>query len=321
MRGRKGAAMDIDQAFDRFTEQVVGDREVDLLVFNGHITAATCRELTWKVRKKHEHPNLIFMLRTLGGDADASFRIARCLQRNYEHISLVVCDQCKSAGTLIALGMDEIALSDDGELGPLDVQLRKQDELFEYSSGLNTVHMMQYCYAQAMTAYRQHLLDLRLGGALATKVAAEMSASVVSGVFGPLFAQIDPSRLAEAMRAMNIATAYGVRLTENDRGNLVEGALDRLVRDYPSHEFVIDKEEARTLFDRVRDAEPAEEGLCDILFADVEIDETLIVYVPTGEPVMPVPDDGEAALENDEPQDEAEGIEALVDGQDHGHDE
>ena len=53
---------------------------------------------------------------------------------------------------------------------------------------------------------------------------------------------------------MRVAMEYGNRL---NRGNLKEGALARLISGYPSHGFIIDRDEAATLFERVRDVNPA----------------------------------------------------------------
>ena len=39
--------------------------------------------------------------------------------------------RCKSAGTLLLIGATSLIISDRGELGPLDVQLSKPDEIFE----------------------------------------------------------------------------------------------------------------------------------------------------------------------------------------------
>ncbi len=69
-------------------------------------------------------------------DADVAYRIARCLQHRYERITAVISGQCKSAGTLLAIGAHELAFSDHGELGPLDVQLRKADDMWAATSGL-----------------------------------------------------------------------------------------------------------------------------------------------------------------------------------------
>jgi hypothetical protein len=44
---------------------------------------------------------------------------------------------------------------------------------------------------------------------------------------------------------------YGERL---NRGNLRKDALERLVQGYPTHAFVIDLDEAKTLFNKVREA-------------------------------------------------------------------
>ena len=45
-------------------------------------------------------------------------------------------DQCKSAGTLIALGASEIYMPLVSELGPLDIQLRRRDEIVGRRSGM-----------------------------------------------------------------------------------------------------------------------------------------------------------------------------------------
>ncbi|HET8669219.1 MAG TPA: hypothetical protein VFM05_00940, partial [Candidatus Saccharimonadales bacterium] len=81
--------------------------------------------------------NVALVLSTYGGDADAAFIIARYLKRFYKKFTLYVFGFCKSAGTLIALGADEIVMSHRGEFGPLDVQILKSDELMFRSSGLD----------------------------------------------------------------------------------------------------------------------------------------------------------------------------------------
>nr|WP_241877980.1 hypothetical protein [Psychrobacter sp. PraFG1]UNK04387.1 hypothetical protein MN210_08465 [Psychrobacter sp. PraFG1] len=63
-----------------------------------------------------DHPKTVdLVLSTYGGDPDAGFRIARCLQHYFEDgITLYVPHYCKSAGTLIAIGASELVLSDGG---------------------------------------------------------------------------------------------------------------------------------------------------------------------------------------------------------------
>jgi len=67
--------------------------------------------------------------------------------------------------------------------------------------------------------------------------------------------QIDPERLGEVQRAITVANVYGNRL---NKSNLKRGALEKLVQGYPTHGFVIDIDEAKTLFNKVRSADQLE---------------------------------------------------------------
>jgi hypothetical protein len=64
-------------------------------------------------------------------------------------------------------------------------------------------------------------------------------------------------RLGEISRAMAIAEKYGTRLAEVKSSLKEEESLKRLVEDYPSHGYVIDREEAAEIFNDV--SEPPEE--------------------------------------------------------------
>jgi ClpP class serine protease len=94
---------------------------------------------------------LLFMA-THGGDPSAAYRIARAIQHAYKtreqdptkrgQFSIAVDTVCKSAGTLICLGATQLFMTDDAELGPIDVQLRKPEEIGERTSGLTPVQAM-----------------------------------------------------------------------------------------------------------------------------------------------------------------------------------
>jgi Serine dehydrogenase proteinase len=188
-------------------------------------------------------------LTTRGGDPDGGYRIARCLRHHYKHLRIAIPSDCKSAGTLIAIAADELAIGDFGELGPLDIQVKKGTELREQSSGLDIMQALQAVTSHNYNSFHQILSDMRDLG-LATKLSAEFAAQVSSGVSSPLFAQIDPLRMGEMQRAISVAIEYGKRLNAYGK-NLKPGALDRLVGEYPSHSFVIDRKEAAELFERV----------------------------------------------------------------------
>lgn len=96
---------------------------------------------------------------------------------------------------------------------------------------------------------------LHRGLNLSLKTACEIATRLTESLVQPIAAQIDPYRLSEVDRLMRIARAYGERIKSP---NLKEGALARLIEDYPAHDFVIDSEEVKTLFNKVADLDNSE---------------------------------------------------------------
>lgn len=85
-----------------------------------------------------------------------------------------------------------------------------------------------------------------------TKLSAKVATNVTKGLLAPIYEQIDPMRLAEVNRSLSITSEYADRLQRNLKGE----ALQRLIMDYPSHGFVIDREEATDLFEKVSKPPP-----------------------------------------------------------------
>jgi len=208
--------------------------------------------------------NVVLLLATFGGDAHSAYRIARALRRHAAHFTVFVPVECKSAGTLLAIGADEIVMADCAELGPLDAQLRKPDEVGERSSGLTIMQALSTLESRSASLFTEHFLNLRQGSQqqISTKMALEVAAELTSGLLRPVYAQVDPMRLGEIDRSVKIAMEYGERLIPTRRSNLRrQDGLAALVGSYPSHSFVIDIEEAKDIFRSVRLPTPAETAL------------------------------------------------------------
>lgn len=62
------------------------------------------------------------MISTNGGDVDAALRIVHLLRKSVPggQLRAVIPNTAKSAGSLVAIGMDRIVMSDTSELGPID---------------------------------------------------------------------------------------------------------------------------------------------------------------------------------------------------------
>src|SRR3990170_2380995 len=101
-------------------------------------------------------------------------------------------------------------------------------------------------------------------GTFTVQTAARIATDLTTGLLGPMFQQIDPLHVGETGRAMSIAQSYG-RILQEKSNNIKGDGLDTLLSEYPSHGFVIDREEAGKLFHHVRGPNELEECLAQLL--------------------------------------------------------
>lgn len=296
---RKVTTNPVEDSLSSLGRRVSDTLDADVLVYDGPIDAPCDYWLHDECRERKRRKNVLMMIHTHGGSADVAYAIARCLQRNYQRFIIYLNGCCKSAGTLIAIGANELVVPDAGELGPLDVQLAKPDELGEVSSGLTITNALTTLQPQAFALWEHFFLELKVrsNGQITTKSSSEIAAEIVGHLFAPIYAQIDPQRLGEIDRAVRISVEYGQRL---DR-NLKPDALARLVSDYPSHEFVIDREEAAELFQSVR--QPTN----DELLLAREVDRVIAPILRRGKYHLAFLDDILKALSTTEDKDESDG--------------
>lgn len=174
---------------------------------------------------------------------------------------------CKSAGTLLAIGASEVAFAPFGELGPLDVQVTKQDDIGKLESGLNISEAFNAIEGRAKDTYHQLIAEIfqASGGVVSTQTALHAASEMVGAMYGPIFRQIDPEEVGSRSRAMRIGEDYAKRLNEK-WSNLKSPESVRILSSfYPSHGFVIDYTEACELFKNVRKANESERNLVEHL--------------------------------------------------------
>nr|WP_313404826.1 hypothetical protein [Pseudomonas sp.] len=241
------------------------DFDEDIILYIGDISRSGYELITHVCQQQKLSQSAYLVLITHGGDPHAGYRIARCLRHHYGDFKLLVPDICKSAGTLIAIGAHELVIADRGELGPLDIQMTKPDELMERSSGMDIQQGLELLRKQTYSAFEDFMYSTRARTGISTKMAAEISAKLAGSVFQPVYGQIDPIRLGEIFRANTVGFEYGKRL-ETDSRNLKANALLGLITGYPAHSFVIDRKEAGTLFERVRPPDEREIKLLSNLY-------------------------------------------------------
>lgn len=259
---------DKEQVFKRSVAAVSAKYDADILVCSTNLfSPADNRFVSLIQKRKRKRRNLLLVLTTPGGSADVAYRITRSIQHHYNTLRdqsagngkfyLYVPRYCKSAGTIIALGADAIFMSELAELGPIDVQLRKEDEVGDWTSGLIATEAMEALQQNATSLFIKLFKNMRFpeDTRFSTRLSTDIATRVAIGLLQPVYAQIDPMRLGEIERFVRIAVEYAERLATS---NVREDTIVKLVVGYPSHSFIIDRWEAEQLFKNV---EPPSEEL------------------------------------------------------------
>lgn len=238
--------------------------EYDCYVYIGSINMTGYYRLYSEINKHKKKEKILLCLITFGGDPNAGFKIGRVLQDKYpNNVAIYIPNVCKSAGTLTTISANHIIMHDKGELGPLDIQLRKDDELGVSNSGLDIFKTLETLEDRANLAFNKYLRAARFGQGLSTKMSADVATKLVATIINPIAEQIDPIKIGEHQRATDIAIEYGNRLNQISKGLCDTNALDKLIRGYPSHGFVIDLKEAKTIFSCVI---PAQKDIIEKFF-------------------------------------------------------
>lgn len=239
--------------FELYAKQLAEESDSDVYAFVGGVNEFAAKQFIDLVGgSEARRTNAYLLLATNGGDPTAAYKISRCLQKAYTDVTVGVYGPCKSAGTLIALSAKQIVMGEHGELGPLDVQLKKDDSLFAFGSGLATAQALESLKDESIKHFEHFLFEFHREAnySISTRLASSVAIRLTVGLLGPVYQQIDPVRLGEVQRAMRVAREYGERLNSKF-SNVKPDGLDKLIGGYPAHGFCIDLDEATTLFEQV----------------------------------------------------------------------
>jgi hypothetical protein len=101
-------------------------------------------------------------------------------------------------------------------------------------------------------------------GLINFKVASELSAMMSSKLLEPVYSQINPDIVGSDYRDLRVALLYGQKLADIS-GNASPEAVLHLVEHYPSHDFIIDNEEAEQIFENVEEPSDSLYKLLELL--------------------------------------------------------
>jgi hypothetical protein len=201
----------------------------------------------------HHGNELDVILVSCGGDPCATYTAVRELRRRFGHLTVYVPLLAKSAATLLCLAADELVLGDFGELGPLDAQRdqKRNGDSPRRRSCLECARVLEQLSKSAVATFKDILRAVQQESGMRTLDAGGIAAEFTGKLYAPLYARIDPDTFAEDVEGEALVMHYAERLLRRYRPTLLssggEEALKRLVRAYPSHCFVIDREELQEL--------------------------------------------------------------------------
>lgn len=135
----------------------------------------------------------------------------------------------KSAATLIAIGTDEIQMGPSSELGPIDPQIKMQNE------GQKP--------AQAMRDFIDYVYE---------KIQSAEDPRIISQIFYPVLDKLDPWLIGQLERSVKAAKQYAHSLlTTGMLKGCTEEQIDKTVKQlsegYFSHGYAIDRAEAKEM--------------------------------------------------------------------------
>jgi len=180
------------------------------------------------------------VLHTNGGDTLAAWRLVHLLRQFCKHLEVLVPLKALSAGTLVCLGATTIVMTKQASLGPIDPSI---------TTPLNPPVQGAPPNVRAPVSVEaiQGFLDI------ATKTLGIKDDAAMASIFTHLSGQVHPLVLGQVFRARAQIQFLAKRLlrhqvTDPDK---VDGIIAFLASESGSHDYTIDRTEARELGLRV----------------------------------------------------------------------
>ena len=248
---------EIASDIQRWLDRLAGDRQRPVLIVVGQLNeevVSVLRLYCWTSLQAYNEVSVL--LHSYGGYAESAYRMLLTLRRYAHDIEVLVPQEAKSAATLFCLGADQIHIGYGGELGPLDTQL--VDRNGNSHSALESFKASEQLLEHAMLALSRITETIRpirrlVGRRSSYNVRFDLANSLMDSLVTNLYTGFDESELGKNSMSLSEVEEYAVRAilrssqaTDKRKEDICKIA-HKLVWEYPSHDFLIDLEEAQNL--------------------------------------------------------------------------
>lgn len=199
-----------------------------------------------------EFKELDLVINSGGGSIHAAYQVIELLRFHAKRIHACVPFYAKSAATLLCLGADRLVVDELTQLGPLDTQIyeEKSGGKGDFTSALNPFKTLEQLQKFSLETLDLAVRTIFMRSGMGLDDCLKHAIDFVRGTTGPLFTQLNPEKLGEYSRALEVGSEYGERLlrrfTSWDDKKRAE-ILEKLVHGYPSHEYIIDYHELKEM--------------------------------------------------------------------------
>lgn len=216
------------------------------------------REVENQVRAPRDRVEIDIWLESPGGDAHAAYKLALLLRAVASKVRVVVPDYAKSAATLLSLVGNEIYIAPAADFGPLDAQMPDEGTLSGSISALNIARAADEVARDAVEMAVRGGADLLAITGLSRAQTLDAMLRFSSSFSEPLVCQLDPKVVHHAKQMLQVTAKYAEHLLRGVGNPNARRIAQALVETFPTHGYVISREEARELGLPVRPLEEYE---------------------------------------------------------------
>ena len=206
-------------------------------------------------------------LYTVGGDIVSAFRLVGLLREYCERLAILVPFRCQSAGTLMALGADEICMVAEGQLSPVDPSTNGP-----YNPLLQGVAVAPGMPLPTIPVSVEEVVGFF---SLAREIAKIEGEAGQVDVFQRLTNDVRPMALGQVFRARSQIRMLSKKLLQMhmDHDNAaIDAIVKSLTEELHSHDYLITRREAKSLGMKIMEPASDLDGAILALFQSYESD-------------------------------------------------
>lgn len=253
------AGSDEKETLDGLISALEAARESRVLVYwtspLARISDAAVMPLHDQLTSIGKTDRLDLLLQTGGGDTEMPWRMVSLIREYCGHFGVLVPHRSASAGTMIAMGADEIVMTPLSVLGPIDpsrshplLPRREGEAQSEPISVQDMRHAMQF-----------------IREAAGSDKEMPYTPEAMAQIFAALFDKIHPLAIGAIEQSYALSKLVGTRCLETHmdpekEAPQIKAIVDTLCDEFKSHQYQIPRREARRIGLKVKDASDEEEA-------------------------------------------------------------